>query len=102
MTVDTTLERRDKPTLTFIEGSVAASAAWDVVGSVAELDYYPRNDDSDNPYYLLDLTTPTFADGTTIPNGSYKLFLRALKVTGDPSEDSDYESWLSPIIGVVA
>ncbi|KAK0462601.1 subtilisin-like protease [Desarmillaria tabescens] len=102
VTADATLERRDEPTLTFIKGSLAALAAPDVVGSIAELDYYPRNDDSDNPYYLLDLTTPTFANGTTIPNGSYKLLLRALKVTGDPSVASDYESWLSPIIGVVA
>ncbi|PBK73461.1 subtilisin-like protease [Armillaria solidipes] len=102
VTADAALGRRDEPTLTFIEGSLAVLAAPDVVGSIAELNYYPRNDDSDNPYYLLDLTTPTFADGTTIPNGSYKLLLRALKVTGDPSEESDYESWLSPIIGVVA
>ncbi|KAK0505223.1 subtilisin-like protease [Armillaria luteobubalina] len=95
-------ERRDEPTLTFVEGSLAALATADVVGSIAELSYYPRNDDSDNPYYLLDLTTPTFANGTTIPNGSYRLLLRVLKVTGDPSEESDYESWSSPIIGVVA
>ncbi|KAK0476849.1 subtilisin-like protease [Armillaria novae-zelandiae] len=102
VTADAALGRRDEPTLTFVEGSLAALATPDVVGSIVELSYYPRNDDSDNPYYLLDLTTPTFANGTTIPNGSYRLLLRTLKVTGDPSEESDYESWSSPIIGVVA
>lgn len=43
-----------------------------------------------------------FANGTTIPNGSYKILLRALKVTGDTTNEADYESWLSPTIGVTA
>ncbi len=46
MTADAVLRRRDEPTLTFIEGSLAALAAPDVVGSIAGLNYYPRNDDS--------------------------------------------------------
>lgn len=43
-----------------------------------------------------------FANGTVIPNGSYKVLLRALRVTGDPTNEADYESWLSPIINVKA
>jgi hypothetical protein len=43
----------------------------------------------------------TFANGTTIPPGSYKILLRSLRVTGDPTNEADYDSWLSPTIGVV-
>lgn len=51
-------------------------------------------------FNLFDINPPTFANGTTIPNGSYKILLRALKVTGDPTNEADFESWLSPVIGV--
>jgi hypothetical protein len=44
--------------------------------------------------------TPTFANGTTIPNGDYRILVRALRVTGDPAIEGDYESWLSEIFGV--
>lgn len=44
---------------------------------------------------------PTFANGTVIPNGEYKVLFRALKVTGDPTNEDDFESWLSPdVIGI--
>lgn len=43
-----------------------------------------------------------FSNGTTVPNGSYKVLLRALKVTGDRTKEEDFESWLSPIVGVQA
>lgn len=48
------------------------------------------------------LISNTFANGTVIPNGSYKVLLRALRVTGDPTNEADYESWLSPVFGVAA
>ncbi|KAL0959395.1 hypothetical protein HGRIS_014644 [Hohenbuehelia grisea] len=41
-----------------------------------------------------------FANFTRIPNGEYRILMRALKVTGDPSKAEDYESWLSPIFAV--
>ncbi len=47
----------------------------------------------------LSIPTPQFANGTTIPNGSYRILLRALKVTGDPTKEEDFESWLSPVLG---
>ncbi|KAJ7594531.1 subtilisin-like protease [Mycena floridula] len=56
----------------------------------------------ENGFNSLALTTATFANGTVIPDGQYRLFLRSLRVTGDSSEESDYDSWLSPIIGVTA
>ncbi|KAI0339940.1 subtilisin-like protease [Trametopsis cervina] len=42
----------------------------------------------------------TFADGTTIKDGSYKIFLRALRVTGNPNVNSDFDSWVSPTITI--
>jgi hypothetical protein len=42
----------------------------------------------------------TFANGTRIPNGHYRVLVRALRVTGRPADERDYESWLSPIFGV--
>lgn len=44
--------------------------------------------------------SPTFANGTSIPNGDYRILVRALRVTGNPANEDDYESWLSPIFGV--
>jgi hypothetical protein len=44
----------------------------------------------------------TFANGTVIPNGSYKVLLHSLRVIGDLTNEADYESWLSPVFGVAA
>ncbi|PPR04383.1 hypothetical protein CVT26_004221 [Gymnopilus dilepis] len=75
-----------------------------IVGPLAEFDFVSRNDDDTTAggegFNTVTLTTPTFANGTTIPNGSYRILVRALKVTGNPTNEADYESWLSPIIGV--
>lgn len=51
--------------------------------------------------YTLAMSKAQFADGTTIPKGSYKILVRALRVTGDLTKDEDYDSWLSPGVGVV-
>ncbi len=48
------------------------------------------------------LSQPQFANGTKIANGAYRILLRALKVTGDPTREEDFESWLSPVIGIQA
>ncbi|KAG7446685.1 pyrolysin [Guyanagaster necrorhizus] len=74
-----------------------------IVGPLAELDFFSRNnEDPDNfGYNTIAMKSPVFANGTAIPNGSYKFLLRALKVTGDPKEEEDFESWLSPTIGIV-
>ncbi|KAI0663397.1 subtilisin-like protease [Cubamyces menziesii] len=74
------------------------------LGSLFEADFQPRNSDEDDGtgFNTLTISSPEFANGTTIPNGSYRILLRALKVTGDPTKEEDFESWLSPIIGVDA
>ncbi|KAG6820281.1 hypothetical protein H0H93_002893 [Arthromyces matolae] len=75
-----------------------------IVGPISELDYtYRNNEDADtNGWDVVSLATPTFANGTTIPNGQYRFLLRALKVTGNPGNEDDFESWLGPIIGIYA
>ncbi|KAJ6498971.1 pyrolysin [Mycena sanguinolenta] len=69
------------------------------VGPLVQIQWLGRNDevnDLDNTFLLSN----TFANGTGIPNGSYKVLLRSLSVTGDPMNEADYESWLSPVFGV--
>lgn len=39
-----------------------------------------------------------FNNGTTIPNGSYRVLFRALKNTGNPDLEGDYETWMAPIL----
>jgi len=77
-------------------------AAVQIKGPLSELDFVTRNNEVDNGFNTIAFGTPTFANGTQIPNGSYRFLVRALKVTGDPNNEADYESWLSPIIGVTA
>lgn len=74
------------------------------LGSLFEADFQPRNSDVDDGtgFNQLTIPSPQFANGTTIPNGTYRILLRALKVTGDPTKEEDFESWLSPILGFEA
>ncbi|KAI8993986.1 subtilisin-like protease [Trametes punicea] len=97
--LNTTLNKRtdsDAPSGTF--------AQVRTLGSLFEADFQPRNSDEDDGtgFNTLSIATPEFANGTTIPNGSYRILLRALKVTGDPTKEEDFESWLSPVIGINA
>ncbi|KAF9264125.1 subtilisin-like protease [Marasmius fiardii PR-910] len=101
-----TLNKRatlDKPSFTFPKkGGGGTFNQVPTVGPLFEFDFIARNNEvpDDNIAYQLDFNAPTFANGTTVPNGSYRLLLRALRVTGDRETESDYESWLSPIVGV--
>ncbi|KAF8800231.1 subtilisin-like protease [Phlegmacium glaucopus] len=90
-------------TTTSISGS--SFAGIKVLGSLNSSTFIPRNNQNipgGNPSNMFNLTTPIFANETVIPNGSYRVLLRALRVTGDPQSEKDYETWLSPIIGVQA
>ncbi|CDO69143.1 hypothetical protein BN946_scf185042.g45 [Trametes cinnabarina] len=91
----------------FSFSSAAKSGTFSQVptlGSLFEADFQPRNSDVDDGtgFNTLAISAPEFANGTTIPNGSYRILLRALKVTGDPTKEADFESWLSPVIGIDA
>ncbi|KIJ56964.1 hypothetical protein M422DRAFT_238550 [Sphaerobolus stellatus SS14] len=77
-----------------------------IVGNIAEFDFITRSSDAttqaDNGFSVLAFNPPVFANSTTVPNGSYRILIRALKITGDPNNEADYETFLSPIIGVFA
>jgi len=48
---------------------------------------------------FLNITiTETFSNNNTIPDGKYRLFLKALKIFGKPGNPKDSETYLSPII----
>ncbi|KAK7032714.1 minor extracellular protease vpr [Favolaschia claudopus] len=72
------------------------------LGALLEIPYLGRNDENEETLDNTLVLSKTFANGTTIRSGSYKVLLRALRVTGDPTNEADYESWLSPIIGISA
>jgi len=100
-----TLESRDKQDgagISFTHSHNGGTfAKVPILGSLLEIDWLGRNDDVSDLDNTV-LLTNAFANGTAIPNGSFKILLRSLKVTGDPTKEADYESWLSPIIGVNA
>lgn len=39
-----------------------------------------------------------FSNETAIPDGEYRLFLKALKIFGNPDNPKDWETYLSPIV----
>ncbi|EJD54606.1 hypothetical protein AURDEDRAFT_179722 [Auricularia subglabra TFB-10046 SS5] len=72
------------------------------IGPIAEFDFLPRNnDDPVDGFDELTLDGAQFANGTSVPNGTYKLLMRVLKITGNPANENDYEVFLSPPIGVL-
>ncbi|KIM30502.1 hypothetical protein M408DRAFT_22002 [Serendipita vermifera MAFF 305830] len=71
------------------------------VGGLLTWEYNPRHTLSADPdvgYSTFALSNNTFANNTRIPNGRYKILLRALKITGDLKKEEDYEAWLSPVM----
>ncbi|CAE6379782.1 unnamed protein product [Rhizoctonia solani] len=74
----------------------------ETLGVLYQEDYLSRNSDAetadDNGYSSLVFTA--FANGTNISDGSYKILVRALKITGDPKAEEDYEVWTSSTIEV--
>ncbi|KEP45178.1 minor extracellular protease vpr protein [Rhizoctonia solani 123E] len=68
------------------------------LGVLYQEDYLPRNsasNSSDENGYI-GFQVEAFANGTEIPDGSYKILLCTLKITGDPKAEEDYEVWTSP------
>ncbi|KAK0476786.1 pyrolysin [Armillaria novae-zelandiae] len=91
--------------LSFNSLSQSIEKTVQTIGSLGEVAYVPRNSDATdaahNGYSALSMPG-TFANNSQIPNGLYRVLMKALKVAGDPSNGADYESWLSPIIGINA
>jgi len=92
----------ERETFSFPQAEGGSFAQVQIAGPLLEADFLPRNSDVDDGtgYNEFSFADAVFANGTAIPNGSYRFLLRALKVTGDPTNEVDFESWLSPIIGI--
>ncbi|KAK7692411.1 hypothetical protein QCA50_004036 [Cerrena zonata] len=103
--INTTLNKRSRePLITFPHAAKTGTFAQvPIVGNLAEFEFLPRNSDvNDGTGFNAFGLTNVFSNGTVVPNGSYKVLLRTLKVTGDRTKEEDFESWLSPIVGVQA
>ncbi|KAG8737461.1 hypothetical protein FRC10_008164 [Ceratobasidium sp. 414] len=82
---------------------LAATSTFDQVKTLGVLDqedYVSRNslaptaDDGG----FTSLVVDQFANGTAIPDGSYKILFRAAKITSDVTKEESYEVWTSPEI----
>jgi len=51
---------------------------------------------------VFDLSVPNYqhAKPKSVPNGNYRIMVRALRVTGNPQDENDYEAWLSPVFTI--
>ncbi|CAE6531335.1 unnamed protein product [Rhizoctonia solani] len=70
------------------------------LGVLYQEDYLPRNSAANNSDEngFSGIQVVAFANGTDIPDGSYKLLLRALRINGNPKKEEDYEVWTSPAV----
>lgn len=81
-----------------------------VVGSLSTESYFSRNIPTSakngQGYFNYPISASetgfSFANGSQVPDGSYKVLVRALKIFGDDTKVADYESWLSPVITINA
>ncbi|KZV90011.1 subtilisin-like protease [Exidia glandulosa HHB12029] len=87
------------PTNKFATGSFDAVKT---VGRVGDIPYMSRDNDSQDTGYSSITLPTTFANGTAVPPGNYRLLLRALKITGNPTKQEDYETYLSPSFTIKA
>ncbi|KAG9127742.1 hypothetical protein FRC07_010194 [Ceratobasidium sp. 392] len=70
------------------------------LGVLFQEDYVPRNsnDPAEDKNGYTSLVVDKFANGTAIPSGSYKILLRAARITSDVTKEESYEVWTSPEI----
>ncbi|KAH8925270.1 subtilisin-like protein [Atractiella rhizophila] len=73
-----------------------------IVGNIPSLsgDYLSRDSSTGDEQLVWDGTITASGSTVNAPNGSYRLLMRALKMTGNPKIEEDYESWLSPIVTI--
>ncbi|KAH7097947.1 subtilisin-like protein [Auriculariales sp. MPI-PUGE-AT-0066] len=72
-----------------------------VAGHIAEWAYESRSVPFITPYTGLNFPT-SFANGTKVPAGQYRLLLRALRVGGEPQKEKDYDIYVSEQVGLQA
>jgi len=73
-----------------------------ILGSVPEFPrYWLTRNYLPNPYdYYNAIWNGTLSTGIQLPAGNYQFLYRALKIFGDRNNNSDYESWTSPVFGI--
>jgi len=73
-----------------------------VIGTLGTIPYAHRHEATGGAEvsYSVMAFNGTFLNGTAVPNGQYRMLIRALKITGDPKDECDYEAYLTPILGV--
>lgn len=81
---------------------VSSFDAVRTVGRIGDIEYMSRDNSSPDQGYSTISLPPKFGNGTDITPGSYRLLLRALKITGDRTKEDDYEVYMSPAFNVVA
>jgi hypothetical protein len=73
-----------------------------ILGSVPSFPLYWRTRNSvindANRYSVI--WDGTLSTGVELPAGNYRFLYRALKIFGDPNNNSDYESWTSPVFNI--
>ncbi|KIM30503.1 hypothetical protein M408DRAFT_286696 [Serendipita vermifera MAFF 305830] len=114
-TVPNTISRRDIETparrdldffnwlVGWLNGSTChlcgGGGSYDQVPTLGGLEIWERNARHTKAgYSIFALSNNKFANGTRIPNGRYKILLRALKITGSLELEEDHEAWLSPVM----
>ncbi|KAG8877642.1 hypothetical protein FRB97_003234 [Tulasnella sp. 331] len=91
----------------FNPGSVTQSGTFaqvPIIGALQQQTYVSRNtlDVPENGgLSTFTFSNKTLPSGATVPDGSYRILMRALKITGNPTNEVDYQSWLSPVINIV-
>ncbi|KAG8812875.1 hypothetical protein FRC17_001772 [Serendipita sp. 399] len=71
------------------------------IGPIVNKPYVPRHQFISTEVTGYDwVRVQKFLNGTSIQDGQYRILIRALKITGDPTRQSDYESWLSPVFTI--
>lgn len=106
---DTHIHVTINPPKNFAANKVAAAGSFDAVktvGRIGSIPYMSRDSDAGSdaaaPGYSSITLPTTFENGTAIAAGNYRLLLRALKITGDPKKEEDYEVYMSPSFSVKA
>lgn len=62
----------------------------------------PYLQDEDKGGYNVFPMNATFANGSTIADGAYRVLVRALRVTGDREREEDFERWVSPVFSKIS
>ncbi|KAG8967619.1 hypothetical protein FRC03_009648 [Tulasnella sp. 419] len=73
------------------------------VGTLANFVFQGRNSNGDgtsNGYNTFPWDSPALQNGKIVPDGDYHILLKALKITGDPKVEADWDTWLSPVVQI--